>query len=172
MGSRTRARIAVELGTLKPIWQARCAQRGVSAGEGIRQLVAQAIELALDPPDTAAVLQAPSEPFVRLGVGLTPAELECVRGLAHLHGFTANRWIAALVRTHLTGEPQLGNREMILLAESNQQLAVIRTRLGDLTRSAGERREVREWERMRAVILAHLRFVGQLLQSNLERWSR
>lgn len=172
MGSRIRARIAVELGALKPIWQARCAQRGVSAGEGIRQLVAESVEVALDPPDTAAVLSVPSEPFVRIGVGLTPAEMDCVKALAQLHGFTANRWIAALVRAHLTGEPQLGNREMILLAQSNQQLAAIRTRLGELARSTSEGPAVSDWERMRTVILMHLRFVAQLLQRNLDRWSR
>ncbi|WP_431289494.1 hypothetical protein [Burkholderia contaminans] len=88
--------MAVELGPLKPLWQARCVQNGVSAGEGIRRLVAEALDIAHEPPDTSAVLSAPSEPFVRIGVGLMPAELECIKGLAHVQGFTANRWIAAL----------------------------------------------------------------------------
>ncbi|VWD62571.1 hypothetical protein [Burkholderia contaminans] len=172
MGSRNRARIAVELGALKPLWQARCVHNGVSAGEGIRRLVAEALDIAHEPPDTSAVLSAPSEPFVRIGVGLMPAELQCIKGLAHVQGFTANRWIAALIRAHLTGEPQLGNREMMLLAESNRQLAAIRTRLGELARNTGEGHHVSDWEHSRVVILTHLRFVAQLLQTNLDRWSR
>ncbi len=61
---------------------------------------------------------------------------------------------------------------MMLLAESNRQLAGIRTRLGELARNTGEGHHVPDWEHSRAVILTHLRFVAQLLQTNLDRWSR
>ncbi|PZX04476.1 hypothetical protein DFS13_104447 [Burkholderia sp. 28_3] len=61
---------------------------------------------------------------------------------------------------------------MMLLAESNRQLAAIRTRLGELARNTGEDHHVSDWEHSRVVILTHLRFVAQLLQTNLDRWSR
>ena len=49
---------------------------------------------------------------------------------------------------------------MMLLAESNRQLAAIRTRLGELARNTGEGHHVSDWEHSRAIILTHLRFVA------------
>ncbi|WP_082746891.1 hypothetical protein [Burkholderia sp. MSMB1826] len=174
MGSRTRTRVAVELGALKPIWAAWCAQRGVLPGEGLRRLVAETVGITVEPPDMARLLEPLSEREVRIGVGLARAELECVKGQAYLHGFTPNRWIAALVRAHLTNQPQFGNRELMLLAESNRQLAAIRTRLNELARhtDAIERMVGFDWEQLRGKIDAHLRTVVKHLQSNLDRWSR
>ncbi|KWO47957.1 hypothetical protein WT97_07805 [Burkholderia sp. MSMB1459WGS] len=174
MGSRTRARIAVELGTLKPIWTAWCAQHGVTPGEGLRRLAAETMEIAVDQPNMERLMETPSERDVRIGVGLTRAEMECVKAQAYLNGFTPNRWIAALVRAHLTKQPQFGNRELMLFAESNRQLAAIRTRLNALERraDANERMEGLDWQQLRGEIDAHLRSVVRHLQSNLDRWGR
>ncbi|MCA8157591.1 hypothetical protein [Burkholderia contaminans] len=94
--------------------------------------------------------------------------------MAYLDGFTANRWIVALIRAYLTDEPQLGNRELALLAESNQQLAVIRRQLGELARdvNASGCIDGLDGEQIHATIDAHLRTVAKLLRRNLDRWSR
>nr|WP_244137365.1 hypothetical protein [Burkholderia pyrrocinia] len=174
MSTQARARLSVELGTLKAEWEAWCAQRGVTPSEGFRQFAAKTIGMAAGQPATRAPLPPREGPSIRIGIGLTRTEHERVRAAAYVNGFTANRWIVALVRAHLTDEPQLGNRELTLLAESNQHLATIRKLLGELTRSsdATEQVEKLDWERTRAVIDAHLRTVAKLLHSNLDRWSR
>ncbi|KVD47558.1 hypothetical protein WT24_31405 [Burkholderia sp. MSMB1078WGS] len=61
----------------------------------------------------------------------------------------------------------------MLLAESNRQLAAIRTRLNELARhtDASERMRGFDWEQLRGMIDAHLRTVVKHLQSNLDRWS-
>ncbi|BEV53999.1 MULTISPECIES: hypothetical protein [Burkholderia] len=105
---------------------------------------------------------------------MTHAELARVKSAAYLDGFTANRWIVALIRAYLTDEPQLGNRELTLLAESNQQLAVIRRQLGELARHVNATGCIDglDGEQIRATIDAHLRTVAKLLRRNLDRWSR
>lgn len=169
-----RARLSVELGPLKAEWETWCAQRGVTPSEGLRQFAAKAIERAADRPDTRASFPPRDGPCIRIGIGLTRTEHECVRAAAYVSGFTANRWIVALIRAYLTGEPQLGNRELALLAESNQQLAVIRKLLGELVRSSdtSPSRQGPAWEDTRAAIDAHLRVAAKLVRSNLDRWSR
>lgn len=173
MTKRVRIRASAELGTLKPKWDAWCVQRGITSGEALRRFVAQALEEQAEPVDASRLLKARSGPCIRIGVGLTAAELDCVRARAYVNGFSANRWIVALVRAQLSGEPQFGNREMMLLAESNRLLADIRARLGQIlpnmhgTRYADEA----QWHRAYEVIDEHLRAVRRLIQHNLNRWS-
>ncbi len=169
-----RSRLSVDLGALKSKWKSWCTQRGVTPSEALRKLVVEAVAVAADRPNLPQSLPARSGPCVRIQIGLTQAELDGVRGVAYVNGFTANRWIVALVRAQLTREPQLGNREMTLLAESNRQLATIRTLLGELARgpNCSELPEGFDWEHTRALIDTHLRTVTTLLRSNLDRWSR
>ncbi|CAM2189068.1 hypothetical protein QZM64_14200 [Burkholderia cepacia] len=174
MSEQARARLSVELGTLKPEWEAWCAHRGVTPSEGLRQFAAKAIESCTDRPDTRPSLLVRDGPGIRIGIGLTHTEHAYVRAAAYVSGFTANRWIVALIRAHFTNEPQLGNRELALLAQSNQQLATIRKLLGELLRrqDASPSRDTLSWEHTRVAIDAHLRTVARLLRSNLDRWSR
>ena len=50
-----------------------------------------------------------------------------------------NRWIVAVIRAQFMHEPQLGEREIRLLADSNQHLATIVTLLGRLQAHGGAR---------------------------------
>jgi hypothetical protein len=61
---------------------------------------------------------------------------------------------------------------MLLLADSNQQLATIVTLLGRLQAHGDAHDAARVLEGARAVIDTHLRSVAQVLRANLDRWSR
>ncbi|WP_028221003.1 hypothetical protein [Paraburkholderia oxyphila] len=177
---RVRDRLCVELGGMRRDWDRWCVRRGLTVGEGARQLVAAALRADAgdgDPGIDADVRwSAVGDPRTRIELRLTAAELEAVGLRAEASGLSANRWIVALIRAQLMHEPQLGVREMRLLSDSNLQLASISRWLGQLVRGdqiprAGRDRNG-DIEAIRGVIDAHLRVVAAVMRANLDRWSR
>ncbi|WP_028203784.1 hypothetical protein [Paraburkholderia nodosa] len=171
----TRARLCVDLGPVKLRWEAWCARHGVAAADGVRLLVHDLLNQD-EPQGTASrheqhhlVVSGHRE---RLEIRLTQAELEAARQRAWAAGLNVNRWVVAVVRSQLVHEPQLGEREMRLLADSNQQLATIVTLLGRLQAHDDAYNATRMLDGVRAVIETHLRAVTQVLRANLDRWSR
>jgi hypothetical protein len=175
---RVRARLCVEIGGVRPDWNRWCMRRGLTDGEGVRQLIAAALGADADDTAAEAEVQWPSigEPRTRIEIRLTHTELEGVERHAAASGLTGNRWIVALIRAQLTGEPQLGAHEMQLLSDSNQQLAAISRWLGQLARErsgalaasggSGDIGAIRER------VDVHLRTVASVIRANLDRWSR
>ena len=161
-------------------WERWCVCRGMTVGEGARQLVAAALHADIDNGDPGidedVRWSAVGDPRIRIELRLTAAELEAVELRAEASGLTANRWIVALIRAQLTHEPQFGAREMRLLSDSNLQLASISRWLGQLVRGgqipctslAG----IGDIEAIRGAIDAHLRVVAAVMRANLDRWSR
>lgn len=172
---KTRARLCVDLGPVKSHWEARCAREGVSPAEAIRQLVHGVLaehELSDDLPGPAVRRLPVDGPRERIEIRLTQAERDAARQHALAGGLAVNRWIVAVIRARLVHEPQLGEREMRLLADSNQHLATIVTILGRLQARADVSDAEHVLQGARAVIDAHLRAVTQVLRANLDRWSR
>lgn len=176
---RVRERLCVELGAVRPRWDAWCAHRGVTAGEGVRQLIVAAVNAGprARPVAIESVLTEPivGESRSRIEIRLTVAELDAVKSRAAESGLNRNRWIVALVRAQLTQEPQLGEQEMHLLSASNLQLAVISRSLGQLARGGGAGltcQELADFEGIREQIDVHLRAVAGVIRANLDRWSR
>lgn len=177
---RVRDRLCVELGGMRRDWDRWCVRRGLTVGEGARQLVAAALRADAgngDPGiDVDVRWSAVGDPRTRIELRLTPAELEAVGLRAEASGLTANRWIVALIRAQLTHEPQLGAREMRLLSDSNLQLASINRWLGQLARGGHIRPTAQDGngdiEAIRGAIDAHLRVVAAVMRANLDRWSR
>lgn len=176
---RVRERIYVELGAVRPRWDAWCARSGVSAGEGVRQLIAAALNAGSD-DRPVAIESALAESIVgesrsRIEIRLTVAERDAVELRAATWGLNRNRWIVALVRAQLTREPQLGEQEMHLLSASNLHLAVISRLLGQIARGAGAEltcQDLADFGGIREQIDAHLRAVASVIRANLDRWSR
>ncbi|PRX27273.1 hypothetical protein B0G75_11541 [Paraburkholderia sp. BL18I3N2] len=177
---RVRDRLCVELGGMRRDWDHWCERRGLTVGEGTRQLVAAALraEAGNDDPaiDANVRWSAAGDPHIRIELRLTVAELEAVELRAEALGLTANRWIVALIRARLTHDPQFGAREMRLLADSNLQLASIGRWLAQLARGGHIRHGGQEGngdiEAIRGAIDAHLRVVADVMRANLDRWSR
>jgi hypothetical protein len=177
---RHRARISIELGALKPRWEDHCRSAGLSSVERIRQLVLDALGQG-GTSGQPLLLQ----PFIdddgvrrRVEVRLTPSEFGAVEKLSCLAGMSVNRWIVAMIRVQITGEPQFGGHEMTALAESNHQLAALGRNLNQIARAlntapdgfACHRLDV--LQTLRADIDHHLDTVVSLIRANLERWSR
>jgi hypothetical protein len=171
----TRARLCVDLGRAKSRWEAWCALHGVTAADGVRQLVHGMLSQD-ESPDGAPGSEQRRVPVdghrERVEIRFTPEELEVARRHALTGGMNVNRWIVAVIRAQLAHEPQLGEREMRLLADSNQHLAMIVMLLGRLQASGRARDAAHVLEDTRAVIDTHLRTVTQVLRANLDRWSR
>ncbi|MEI7296265.1 plasmid stabilization protein [Paraburkholderia tropica] len=171
----TRERLCVDLGPAKGRWEAWCAARSVTAADGVRQLVHGA--LAQDESSAPIADHVPGRSLLhghreRVEIRLTQEELEAARQHAGAGGMNVNRWLVAVIRAQLVHEPQLGEREMRLLADSNQQMATLIVLLGRLQARGDSGDARRVVETARSVIDAHLRAVTQLLRANLDRWSR
>lgn len=171
----TRARLCVDLGRAKSRWEAWCALHDVTAADGVRQLVHGVLthdESADGAPNSEYHRFPVNGHRERIEIRLTQEELDAARRRALTGGMNVNRWMAAVIRAQLLHEPQLGERELRLLADSNQHLATIMTLLGRLQAHGDARDAVRLLEGTRAVIDTHLRTVAQVLRANLDRWSR
>ncbi len=177
---RRRERLCVELAGMRPEWEAWCVRRGVTAGDGVRQLITAALDAEEGDSDapvrTAMQPTAVDEPRTRIEVRLTRSELEAVDKRAAAAALSSNRWIVALIRAQLTRELQLGPIEMRLLADSNQQLALISRWLAQLARGTAAGRLTAGKEpnigAVRQQIDAHLHTVAAVIRANLDRWSR
>lgn len=175
-----RERLCVELGAIRVRWECWCARRGVTAGEGVRQLIATAVRDNAADGSGTTIWRLP-RPVVgelrhRIEIRLTNAELNAVERCAAAIGLRSNRWIVSLVRAQLTREPQLGVSELNALSISNQRLAEISRLLGELAR-ADENELVRrdlvsESAELQKRIDEHLRTAAAIMRANLDRWSR
>jgi hypothetical protein len=178
MHTRMRERLCVELGGMRSDWNRWCMNRGLTPGEGARQLLAAALGADADDLQAESEVEwiAINEPRIRIEIRVTHAELEAVQERAEASGLTSNRWIVALIRAQLMREPQLGVHEMRLLSDSNQQLAVISRWLGHLAREGNGVHMVanggRDLRAIRGQIDLHLRAVATVIRANLDRWSR
>nr|WP_208542423.1 plasmid stabilization protein [Burkholderia multivorans] len=172
--------MCVELGAVRVRWDDWCARRGLTAGEGVRQLIAIAIHDDADGESGAIMPGLPrpvvGEPRSRIEIRLTIAELSAIEQRAAALGLSGNRWVVSLVRAQLTREPQLGEHEMRALSESSRQLAGISRLLGQLARAGGAelaRRDLTsDWADMRKHLDDHLRATAAVIRVNLDRWSR
>jgi len=174
-----RERLCVELGAVKLHWDDWCMRRGLTAGEGARQLIMAAIgdggaQSVLVARDLARSVVA--EPRTRIEIRLTAPELAAVDERARALGLSGNRWIVSLVRAQLTREPQLGEYEMRALSESSRQLAGINRLLGQLVRDGAAELahsdQMPDWADVRDQIDTHLRATSSVIRANLDRWSR
>ncbi|WP_408404058.1 plasmid stabilization protein [Paraburkholderia aspalathi] len=153
-------------------------RRGLTPGEGVRQLIAAALDVDTDKLQAESEVDwiAINEPRIRIEIRVTHAELEAVEQRAEASGLTSNRWVVALIRAQLMREPQLGVHEVRLLSDSNQQLAVISRWLAHLAREGSAVRMVanagHDIGALRDQIDVHLRAVAALIRANLDRWSR
>ena len=175
-----RERLCVELGAVRVRWDDWCARRGLTAAEGVRQLIAIAVH---DDPDGESGALLPGlpgpvvgEPRSRIEIRLTASELGAVEQRAAALGLGGNRWIVSLIRAQLTRQPQLGEHEMRALSVSSQQLAGISRLLSQLARAGGielSRQDLTvDWAETRKRIDDHLRATVAVMRANLDRWSR
>lgn len=180
---RRRARVSIELGALKPRWDDYCRSTGIPSAERLRQLILDALgqHAVTDQSATVVLPVDDSGPRLRVEVRLSEAEFDAVEKLSQQAGMSVNRWIVAAIRAQITGEPQFGDRELTVLADSNHQLAALGRNLNQIARAlniapdGSARQRLGTWDALdglRADVDRHLDRVGGLIRANVARWSR
>ena len=157
-------------------WRAYCDRAGVTQSEALRALMVHALGDTSQP--LSAVQFLPGRGcHQRIELRLTPSEYAASQQAARAVGLSPNRWIVALIRAHLGGEPQFGATELAALSESNAQLASIGRNLNQMARalnagSAVGPRCLAMVEALAREVDVHLDKVYRVVRANVERWGR
>jgi hypothetical protein len=140
-----RDHVGVDLKGAKPKWLAWCASVGLTPSEAFRQIVSR-LELSAWPAQlTVAPVRsdAPRGIGVRRKITLSEAEWAAISTLAAQDQISASRWIASVVRSKLTGEPQLCwpevDRLNVLIGNLNRVGALLNTAVRQVNEIAADR---------------------------------
>jgi hypothetical protein len=173
--------ITMDLLGYKQPWLDWCKSQGVTPSEAFRRVVARLVaakskDAVTDQALAAIVIGEPQKPTARKEITLTASEMAHVEALAAAEGFSATKWIVALIRARLTGTGQYGQRELELLAQSNLQLLAIGRNLNQVARALNSTPQDRTVYRialidaLRAHIKAHTKLVSNAMAANVHRW--
>lgn len=158
--------VVAYLGNLKPLFVDKCKKEGVSASEGLRQLVVEALQTR----ETSYKIEPdePEEVCIGVQVRFTPSELAAAKACAIASGLSLQKWYASLLRGYLTRLPQFGQYELEALGESNRRLAqMVRQLRGSEFASIGESNR---WDDVVSELRKHLKHVAVLITCNRDRW--
>ena len=170
--------MCVDLGDLKEPWVTWCRTQGVKPSAAIQQIVAKLTSSKANAKPGRAVEShgARDQKRMRRELSLTESEDRLAARHAEAAGYSVPRWLLALVRAQLTGNPQIGQREQELLGESNYQLLAIGRNLNQIARHLNalpgdhSAYNTAAIEEARKVIDGHVKRVAKLVESNIERW--
>jgi hypothetical protein len=96
--------------------------------------------------------------------------------MAGHEGYESTKWVVAMVRTKLTGEPHVGQPELETLARSNQQLLALGRNLNQIAKVLNTTPQNRTAFRVEVitelsrVIQAHTKKVSDVLRGTVEQW--
>lgn len=178
---RRPTQVTMDLLELKQPWLDWCKALSLAPSDAFRQIVARLVAKqggASSSIQGAAEIEAgqPERPTARKEVSLTPSELMRVEAIAAAEGFSVTKWIIALIRARLTATPQLGQRELELLARSNLQLLAIGRNLNQVAKALNSTPHDRSVYRvgliedLEAAIKSHTKSVSDAMTANVERW--
>ncbi|MDF0668774.1 MAG: hypothetical protein P0119_22205 [Nitrospira sp.] len=170
--------ITVDLGELKAPWQAWCQQQGVTPSHALRQVLRQALAKTPRPPlaPRLHVTRRRERATARIKLNVTPSELAALRTCARHEGYQPTAWVVAMIRTKLTGQPQVGQPELETLARSNQQLLALGRNLNQIAKVLNTTPQNRTAFRVEVitelsrVIQTHTKKVSNVLRGTVERW--
>lgn len=165
-------------GDMKPRWVTHCKWQGETPSTGIRQVIAYLLASAEQPSVSAQIIRDQADlTRHRMELRLTKSELTKISKLADAQGLSPNRWVAGLVRAHLTKQPQFGMVELSALAASNKALLSIGRNLNQIARrlNAGEGAAVPpsidEICKLSAYLKRHAAQVAGVMRANIDRWT-
>lgn len=170
--------ISADLGELKQPWLFWCAKQKTKPSDALRQVLAKVIHGGLPASISRGTLlkDRPEKPTVRVEIHLTESEHRHVKPLAQAEGFPVTKWIIALIRARLIGQPQLGQSELEALGRSNQQLLAIGRNLNQIAKALNTSPHDRSAFRLdlitelSSLIQTHTNTVSSVMRGNLERW--
>jgi len=174
---RAGRRIEVDLGDMKGELLAFCRRQDVSVNDAMRQIVGRVLNMNVRDLPSLQADESIRHARIAVKVQLTACEHELVNQVARQMGFTMSRFFVAMVRALATRQPQLGEREVAALEESNYQLAAIGRNLNQIARALNaDSHKVFEHDRLviidvlRKEINTHLTTVHAMQRANLDRW--
>ncbi len=179
MGQRVKrmTTVTVDLGELKAPWQAWCEQQGLTPSHALRNALRQAMDgKAAQAPPRTRVTRRRERATARIELNLTPSELAALKRMAEHEGYVPAKWLVAMVRTKLTGQPHVGQPELERLTRSNQQLLALGRNLNQIAKVLNTSPENRGAFRVEVitelsrVIRAHTDKVSDVLRGTVERW--
>ncbi len=170
--------ITVDLGELKVPWQAWCQDQGITPSHALRNALRQAMgrRATRAPTPRLRITPKPERANARMEVNLTPSELAALKQMAGHEGYVPTKWLVAMVRTKLTGQPQVGQPELETLARSNQQLLALGRNLNQIAKVLNVAPQNRTAFRVEVitelsrVIQAHTKKVSDVLRGTVARW--
>jgi hypothetical protein len=170
--------ITVDLGELKAPWQAWCQDHAVTPSHALRNALRQAMYQRATRGPTPRLRMTPKREraTARLELNLTTSELAALKRMAGHEGYVPTKWLVAMVRTKLTGQPQVGQPELETLARSNQQLLALGRNLNQIAKVLNTSPQNRVAFRVEVitelsrVIQAHTKKVSDVLRGTVERW--
>ena len=170
--------VTVDLGELKAPWQAWCGKQGVTPSHALRNALRQAMDrrATRTPAPQSRVISKRERATARIELNLTTSELAALKKIAGHEGYVPTKWLVAMVRTKLTGQPQVGQPELETLARSNQQLLALGRNLNQIAKvlnTAPQNRAAFRVEvitELARVIQAHTKKVSDVLRGTVERW--
>ena len=180
MGERAKrtTTVTVDLGELKVPWQAWCQAHGLTPSHALRNAIRQTMDRRATPAPTPRSRVTPKREraIARIELNLTASELAALKKMAGQEGYVPTKWLVAMVRTKLTGQPQVGQPELETLARSNQQLLALGRNLNQIAKvlnTAPQNRgafRVEVITELSRVIQAHSKKVSDVLRGTVERW--
>jgi hypothetical protein len=173
--SPPRHTLTVDLGPLKPQWQAWCAQQSTTPSQALRSVIQKLLtsKTPTDPiPEVTDQQGQRDQKRVRREISLTQSENHHLEQRAKQAGFSVPKWLIALVRHQLTKQPQLGHQEQSALTESNRQLLAIAKNLNQLSKAPNGNNELtpEALSQLSEYLEHHVAWVSSLIEANTERW--
>ena len=180
MGERAKrtTTVTVDLGELKVPWQAWCQAHGITPSHALRNALRQAMDQKATraPAPRSRISPKRERATARIELNLTVSELAALKKMAGYEGYVPTKWLVAMVRTKLSGQPQVGQPELETLARSNQQLLALGRNLNQIAKvlnTAPQNQTAFRVEvitELSRVIQAHTKKVADLLRGTVERW--
>ncbi|HMZ53982.1 MAG TPA: hypothetical protein PKV55_04000 [Nitrospira sp.] len=180
MGQRAKrtTTVTVDLGDLKAPWQAWCQAHGITPSHALRNALRQAMDQRATraPAPRNRVTPRRERATARIELNLTTSELAALKQTAGHEGYVPTKWLVAMVRAKLTGQPQVGQAELETLARSNQQLLALGRNLNQIAKVLNTAPQSRGAFRVEVitelsrVIQAHTKKVSDVLRGTVERW--
>ena len=170
--------VTVDLGELKAPWQAWCQVHGITPSHALRNAIRQTMHRRATRASAPRprIRPKPERATARMELNLTPSELAALKRMAGHEGYVPTKWVVAMVRTKLTGQPHVGQPELEGLARSNQQLLALGRNLNQIAKALNAAPQNRTAFRVEVitelsrVIQAHTKKVSDVLRGTVARW--
>lgn len=172
--------LVVDLKALKEPWASWCRSRGLTPSEAVRRVLGAVLngnpdnEAAPHPSDFE---DGAGEEIRRVEVRLASADYLAMTAAADREGLSLPRWLAALVRVHLSGAEPLGQVEVEALARSNQLLLALGRNINQIAYNMNQRVDKDELALGQIAFVSnflkdHAAAVSAVLHANSKRWRR